>query len=222
MSLLAAAMVALILPGVPSFDLRHQMPTVAGAVPSQQVVVAVAEQPEESTVVAEVIPETAPVVENESAEPEQKEIASAPNLFAIGALAPDLQLESESSILTPSALLAQPAILAAYRPNPPTIEQPVHKFWDRANKIGFAVHGVARVADAVQSCILLTRPGTREAWLPTKSCSGIAIYSLSMIPAQIGTSYLMHRKGHHHLERWVPYFWATPTAAGIAVSIKAW
>ena len=52
--------------------------------------------------------------------------------------------------------------------------------------------------------------------------SGIAAYSFSMIPAQIGNTYLLHRSGHHKLERWAPYLWSAPSAAGIAVSLKAW
>lgn len=134
-------------------------------------------------------------------------------------------LEHSSVTATPSALsnalVPVPGMLPAMRPNNPP-SKPVHRFWDRTNTIGFAVHGATRVADTIQSCMLLNKPGRKEVWLPTKSCSGIAAYSLSMIPAQIGTSYLMHRRGHHEMERWVPYFWAAPSAAGVAISFKAW
>jgi hypothetical protein len=97
-----------------------------------------------------------------------------------------------------------------------------HAFFDKKNLTGFAVHGAVRIADATQSCVLLGRPGRREAWLPTQSCGAIAAYSLAMVPAQIGSSYLLHRTQHHRLERWLPYAWAAPSALGVALSIKAW
>jgi hypothetical protein len=96
-----------------------------------------------------------------------------------------------------------------------------HRFFDRANLIGTAIHAAVRTVDAVQTCALLSR-GAREAWLPMKGCPAIAAYSLSMVPAQIGNSYLLHRSGHHKLEKWMPYLWAAPSAAGIGVSMRAW
>jgi hypothetical protein len=96
-----------------------------------------------------------------------------------------------------------------------------HRFFDRANLIGTAIHAAVRTADAVQTCALLSRGG-HEIWLPMKGCPAIAAYSLSMVPAQIGNSYLLHRSGHHKLEKWVPYLWAAPSAAGIGFSMRAW
>ena len=107
-------------------------------------------------------------------------------------------------------------IVAAQPPKP--VE---HHFFDRTNAIGFAIHAAIRTADATQSCIMIGR-GRQENWLPMKSCAGVATYSLSMIPAQIGASYLMHRWGHHRLERLMPYAWSIPSAAGIAVSTRSW
>ncbi len=120
--------------------------------------------------------------------------------------------------LSPVAAAVVPAVV-------PTAQKPAirpHAFFDRKNAIGFAVHGAIRAADATQTCMLLGKPGRRETWLPMSSCGAIVGYSIAMVPAQIGTSYIMHRKGHHTLERWLPYLWATPSAAGLAVSIRAW
>lgn len=104
--------------------------------------------------------------------------------------------------------------------SPATPEAP-HQFLDRTNLIGFFIHTAVRSADAAQTCALLGK-GAHEAWLPFKGCAGIATYSLSMIPAQIGTSYFLHRRGLHRLERWAPYLWAAPSVAGIGVSMRAW
>ncbi len=96
-----------------------------------------------------------------------------------------------------------------------------HRFFDRANLIGIAIHAAVRTADAVQTCASINA-GAHEAWLPMKGCPAIAGYSLSMVPAQIGSSYLMHRRGHHKLEKLMPYLWAVPSVAAIGVSMRAW
>jgi hypothetical protein len=96
-----------------------------------------------------------------------------------------------------------------------------HRFFDRENVVGIVVHAAIRSADAAQTCTFMGH-NAKEAWLPMKSCSGVAAYSLSMIPAQIATSYFLHRRGAHRLERLTPYLWAAPSAAGIAISARAW
>jgi hypothetical protein len=121
--------------------------------------------------------------------------------------------------------LAPSPIAPAPRPISPTqrsLKLGEHRFWDRENVIGFAVHGAVRVADATQTCMLLGKPGRHESTLPMQSCGAIAAYSVASIPAQIGTSYLLHRRGHHTMERWLPYLWAAPSAVGFGVSLKAW
>jgi hypothetical protein len=97
--------------------------------------------------------------------------------------------------------------------------QGAHAFFDRANLTGFAIHMAVRAADAAQTCYHLGQ-GAYEKWLPTQSCAAIAAYSLSMPPAALASSYFLHRSGHHTLERWLPYVWASPSAVGIAMSFK--
>lgn len=131
------------------------------------------------------------------------------NLFRIVAAEPALSV----STYAPGNFMIAPV---------PVPEQTMtHRFFDRENLIGMAVHAAVRTADAVQTCTMLGR-GAREAWLPMKGCAGITAYSLAMVPAQIGNAYLLHRTGHHKLERWMPYVWAAPSAAGIAYSMRTW
>ncbi len=106
-------------------------------------------------------------------------------------------------------------VMAATTPKPKATD----KFFNRANLLGFSVHAAIRAADAAQTCERLGN-GVHEAWLPMKSCASIAAYSMSMVPAQIATSYLLHRRGHYQLEKWMPYLWAAPSAAGIAISMR--
>jgi hypothetical protein len=120
-----------------------------------------------------------------------------------------------------TSISAQPLTAAAINMVMPLPKPPVHRFFDRPNLIGLAVHTAIRSADAAQTCAFMGH-GVKEEWLPMKSCPAIAAYSLSMVPAQLATSYLLHRKGYHRLERWTPYLWAAPSAAGIAFSMRAW
>jgi hypothetical protein len=134
--------------------------------------------------------------------------------------------ESEGALSGPGSLFststsAQPLTAAAIAMVTPLPKPPVHRFFDRPNLIGLAVHTAIRSADAAQTCTFMGH-GVKEVWLPMKTCPAIAAYSLSMVPAQMATSYLLHRRGYHRLERWTPYLWAAPSAAGIAVSMRTW
>jgi len=141
-------------------------------------------------------------------------------------------LHGTAASLTPSApgkdvtTFLQPVVSPATFVVPVVPNEPLkpaeHRFFDRQNLLGLAIHSAVRIADSAQSCILLARGGRRESWLPTQSCAAITGYSLSMVGAQVLSSYGLHRMGHHTLERYAPYLWAAPSAAGIAVSIKAW
>jgi hypothetical protein len=133
-------------------------------------------------------------------------------------------ISTSANAVVPSLKSALPAanMLAVAVPRETPAHAMTHRFFDKENMIGFAVHGAVRIADSTQSCILLSRGGRQETWLPTKTCATITSYSLTMVATQILTSYGLHRSGYHNLERWLPYAWAAPSAAGIAVSIKAW
>jgi hypothetical protein len=117
-----------------------------------------------------------------------------------------------------AATISYPVVIA----EPAKVQNTSHRFMDRTNLIGMSVHATVRVADATQTCILLGRPGRREIWLPMHSCGAIAAYSVSMVPAQVGSSYMLHRTGHHKLERWLPYMWAAPSAVGVGLSVRSW
>jgi hypothetical protein len=123
---------------------------------------------------------------------------------------------AEARIFAPSAYTSNLFIVAVT-----PVNVAPHRFFDRANLIGIAIHAAVRTADAAQTCASINA-GAHEAWLPMKGCPAIAGYSLSMVPAQIGSSYLMHRRGHHKLEKLMPYLWAVPSAVAIGVSARAW
>ncbi|HZU21573.1 MAG TPA: hypothetical protein VE998_02005 [Terriglobales bacterium] len=93
--------------------------------------------------------------------------------------------------------------------------RPAHNFFDRRELIDTSIHLGLRTVDAAQSC----RQDFVEEWLPFQSCRSIAAYSLSMVPLQLGAGYLLHRLGHHRLERVLPYAFSAGAASGIGKSI---
>lgn len=149
------------------------------------------------------------------------EASSAKENVVASAVSPFWFVNAEAHISDFTNATSGSFIIAATPAKVETHNVESHRFFDRANLIGTAIHAAVRTADAVQTCALLSRGG-HEAWLPMKGCPAIAAYSLSMVPAQIGNSYLLHRSGHHKLEKWMPYLWAAPSAAGIGVSMRAW
>jgi hypothetical protein len=78
-----------------------------------------------------------------------------------------------------------------------------HSFWDRANKVGFTISFAVRAVDAGQSCYHL-RHGSIEGSAPFQSCSGVTSWIMAGQALQMGGQYLLHRTGHHKLERWIP------------------
>lgn len=78
-----------------------------------------------------------------------------------------------------------------------------HSFWDRANKVGFTLSFAVRAADAGQTCYHLSH-GSIEGSAPFQSCGGVTAWIMAGQALQMGGQYLLHRTGHHKLERWLP------------------
>lgn len=87
----------------------------------------------------------------------------------------------------------------------PAYAQQEHPFWDRTNTVAFASTFAVRSADAAQTCYHLRQPGWHEESIPSQSCAVITGWIMGGQVAQLGGTYLLHRLGHHRLERWLPY-----------------
>src|SRR2546423_401835 len=83
-----------------------------------------------------------------------------------------------------------------------------HRFWDRQNKISFAVTAAIRSFDIAQTCYGLAH-GARELTLPTQSCAGVAGFVAAGQGGQLLGQWIAHRHGWHRLERVIPYVSAT-------------
>ena len=100
---------------------------------------------------------------------------------------------------TTAAVLAMAFVLL---PSVSAQEAP-HSFWDRANKVGFTISFAVRAVDAGQSCYHL-RHGSIEGSAPFQSCGGVTAWIMAGQALQMGGQFLLHRTGHHRLERLPP------------------
>ncbi len=107
---------------------------------------------------------------------------------------------------------------------PGTVKKPdrtaaeTHRFWDRENILLFSGVGAFRALDYASTRNFMAR-GREETLLPddvVNNSAGFASLEAAATGVSIGLSYLMHRTGHHRLERWVSIVHISVTAFGDA------
>lgn len=94
--------------------------------------------------------------------------------------------------LAPSAAIARPAPLP-------------HHFWDRTNILLFSAVAASRALDYASTKNMLAR-GRQEILIPDDivySSAGFPSLEVAATATSIGFSYVLHRTGHHKLERWL-------------------
>ncbi len=111
--------------------------------------------------------------------------------------------ESESPLATTRATDASRATAAAL----PTPSVPLHEhaFWDRTNIALFSGIAVTRGMDYASTRNFQAR-GREEILLPddvVNNSAGFASLEAAATMTSVGISYLLHRTGHHSLERWL-------------------
>jgi hypothetical protein len=104
-------------------------------------------------------------------------------------------------------------------PSAPNQERPAaHSFWDRENVLLFSGVAVFRGLDYASTRNFMAR-GREEVLLPddvVDNSAGFASLEAAATATSVGLSYLMHRTGHHKLERWVSITHMSVTAFGVA------
>ena len=88
---------------------------------------------------------------------------------------------------------------------PNTTPPPTHTFWDRTNLALFSGIAVTRAFDYASTRNFQAR-GRQEILLPDEvvnNSAGFASLEAAATMTSIGISYLLHRTGHHTLERWM-------------------
>jgi hypothetical protein len=96
----------------------------------------------------------------------------------------------------------------------------VHRFFDRTNLVGISVTAGALAADGYSTCQLLGRPGVRDANPLIYSCRDVVLLKSAGFAGSIGIMYAFHRGGHHRMERFVPYVFATPSAIAASLNFR--
>jgi len=89
-------------------------------------------------------------------------------------------------------------------PSPP-VSPPTHAFWDRENLLLFSGIAVTRGMDYASTRNFQAR-GRQEILLPdavVNNSAGFATLEAAGTMTSIGISYILHRTGHHKLERWM-------------------
>lgn len=101
-----------------------------------------------------------------------------------------------------------------------------HEFFDHQNIISFSAAAALRAADSAYTCAVGVGTTTRNAdgsitvrhedFMPVNSCHGVVLMNSAFAGAGLGGSYLLHRMGHHKLERLPNWIMASFPALGIA------
>jgi hypothetical protein len=113
----------------------------------------------------------------------------------------------------PPALPASPGAVRSPAPAPPT-----HRFWDRTNILLFSGVAASRTMDYVSTKNMLAR-GREEMLIPDDvvlNGVGFAGLEAAATATSVGLSYLLHRRGHHTLERWLSMGHIGVTNFGVA------
>ena len=106
----------------------------------------------------------------------------------------------------------------AYLAIVPVAPAPVHAFWDRTNLRLFAGIAAMRVLDYT-STLNMQRRGREEILLPddvVNNRAGFVALEAATTATSIGLSYLLHRTGHHKVERWLSIGHISATGFGAA------
>ena len=139
-----------------------------------------------------------------------------------GAAAHAQQVDGASNFATEhEAMLEAPAPHPApvwaltAQPRKPLSKQ--HDFWDRTNRLLFAGIGATRGLDYSSTRNFQAR-GRQEILLPdavVNNSAGFASLEMAATMSSVGVSYLLHRTGHHKLERWMSISHISVTGFGV-------
>jgi hypothetical protein len=118
-------------------------------------------------------------------------------------------------------LAAQNAGPTAEPPSAPVPERrapvPEHRFWDRTNILLFSGVAASRALDYTSTRHFQAR-GDNEVLIPddvVNNSAGFAALEAAGTATSVGISYILHRTGHHKLERWMSIGHIGVTAFGV-------
>ena len=113
---------------------------------------------------------------------------------------------SQGSLALPQGSgAAKPVLDTVPSIQPATPPPPPHSFWDRTNLALFSGIALTRGMDYASTRNFQAR-GRQEILIPddvVNNSAGFASLEAAATVTSIGISYLLHRTGHHTLERWM-------------------
>jgi hypothetical protein len=120
----------------------------------------------------------------------------------IGLCGPAFAQKASFSLLPPALIEPAPVVRSV---EPVTLpEAPSHRFWDRENSFLFATNAAFSTADFIVTRNNL-RNGGQELNPVTRvfsgSTAGLAVNFAGEAVGVMGLSYMLHKTGHHRLER---------------------
>ena len=124
-----------------------------------------------------------------------------------------MQVTAAQSASLPVAACVETQISVERSPSVPT-----HPFLDKENILLFSGVGVFRALDYTSTKNMLAR-GREEILIPddvVNSPAGFPALEAAGAATSVGISYIMHRTGHHKLERWVSIVHIGVTGFGAA------
>jgi len=130
-------------------------------------------------------------------------------------LADDSSVTNSHATDAPKVIVATAPSPRAIQPATPAPAQP-HDFWDRTNIALFSGIVVTRGMDYASTRNFQAR-GRQEILLPDaviNNSAGFASLEAAATMTSVGVSYLLHRTGHHQLERWMSIGHVGVTAFG--------
>ena len=93
---------------------------------------------------------------------------------------------------------------------------PPHHFFDAKNVCLQSMSILGMAADVASTHRALEVPGTRELNPLTRSQGDLIALKLVGLGAGLGIAYMMHRSGHHKVERAIPLVLGVPSALAAA------
>jgi hypothetical protein len=114
--------------------------------------------------------------------------------------------EVSLALLRPESIGAPPIAIQPVQPAQPVSlpEAPSHRFWDRENSALFATSAAFSTADFFVTRSNLQSGGQELNPVTSmfgRSSAGLAVNFVGENVGMIGISYLLHKTGHHKLER---------------------
>ncbi len=117
-----------------------------------------------------------------------------------------------------SSLPDKPEPIKPYKSDKSERIQAVRPFLDRPAEVVIGTNFALATLDTVGTCRTLA-VGGHERWLPTQQCAPASLLIYGNFALDVSVAYLLHRAGHHKLERIAELFSTAGSVSGVAYTV---